>query len=92
VPGALAFVWSLLLILADEIGGLMGSWDSPFRGLGWIKVGIVGHCVLAAASLAVFVTGLRLPSRRRAAVIAAWIIIPIGFGWLLLTGRLVSGS
>lgn len=37
-------------------------------------------------------TGLRHPSRRRAAAITAWMIIPAGFGWLVLTSRLLGGS
>jgi hypothetical protein len=54
--------------------------------------GVAGHCALAAASVLVLVAGLSLPSRRRAAVITAWMIIPLGFGWALLTGHLISGS
>jgi hypothetical protein len=92
LPCVLAFIWSILLIVADGLAGVMGSWDTPMPGLGWIKVGMIGHCALAAASVVVLVAGLRFPSRRRAAVIAAWMIIPAGIGWLLLVGRLVSGS
>jgi hypothetical protein len=36
--------------------------------------------------------GLSRPARRRVAVMAAWLIIPVGFGWLLLLGRLIGGS
>jgi hypothetical protein len=36
--------------------------------------------------------GLRSPSRRRAAAVTAWMIIPVGLGWLVLIGRLFAGS
>jgi hypothetical protein len=92
LPCVLAFIWSVLLILADAIAGVMGSWDTPLPGLGWIKAGIIGNCVLAAASALLLVAGLRLPSRRWATAIAAWLIIPAGFGWFLLITHLLSGS
>ena len=91
LPGALALVWSGLLMIADGLAGVMGSWDTPQPGLyRWVRTGVIGHCVLAAASALVLAAGLRFPSRRRAAAITAWIIIPAGFGWFLLTGRLAS--
>ena len=92
LPGGLALVVSLLFALADGFAGLMGGWDTPLPGLRWIKVAVIGHCVLAAASILLLGAGLKYPSWRRAAVITTWIIIPVGFGWLLLIGRLVSGS
>ncbi|MGO8883064.1 MAG: hypothetical protein ACLPUO_17725 [Streptosporangiaceae bacterium] len=42
LPGTLAFAASGLLIGADGIAGVMGSWDTPEPGLGWIKVAITG--------------------------------------------------
>jgi hypothetical protein len=42
------------------------------------------------ASALALAAGVRFPARRRAAAITAWIIIPVGFGWFLLTGRLGS--
>ena len=92
LPGVLALVWSLLLIVADNLEGVMGSWDTPAPGLRWLWAGVAGHCALAVASVLALVAGLSFPSRRRAAVIAAWMIIPVGFGWTLLTGHLISGS
>jgi hypothetical protein len=92
LPCVLACLWSGLLIVVDGLAGVMGSWDTPMPGLGWIKAGVVGHCVLAAASVLVLATGLRFPSWRRAAVITAWVLIPAGFGWLVLTAHLVTGS
>lgn len=92
LPGVLALAWSLLLIVADNLAGVMGSWDTPAPGLRWLWVGVIGHCALAAASVLVLVVGLSSPSRLRAAAITAWMIIPVGFGWALLTGHLISGS
>lgn len=91
LPGTLALAWSGLLIIADGLAGVMGSWDTPPPGLDrWVRAGVIGHCVLAGISALVLVAGLRFPSRRRAAAITAWIIIPVGFGWFVLTGRLAS--
>jgi hypothetical protein len=86
-----AFAVCGLLIVAEGLAGVMGSWDTPEPGIGWIKVGVIGQCVMAVASVAVLVAGLRQARWRRAAVIAAWAIIPVGFGWFVLTGRLVGG-
>ena len=91
LPGTLALAWSGLLIIADGLAGVMGSWDTPPHGLyRWVRVGVIGHCVLVAASALVLAAGLRFPSQRRAAAVTAWIIIAVGFGWFLLTGRLAS--
>jgi hypothetical protein len=92
LPCVLAFIWSGLLVVADGLAGVMGSWDTPQPGLGWVKAGMIGHCVLAAASVLILVAGLSIPSWRRIAVIAAWAIIPAGVGWVLLATHLISGS
>ena len=89
LPSVLAFLWSWLLIVADDFVSLMGSWDTPQRGLGWITTARIGHSVLAAASVFALVIGLSFPSWRRAAVIAAWMIIPIGLVWVPLA-RLIG--
>jgi len=73
----LALVWSLLLIVADNLAGVIGSWDTPALGLRWLWVGVIGHCALAAASVLVLAVALNFPSRRRAAVMTAWMIIPV---------------
>jgi hypothetical protein len=84
--------WSGLLIIADGLVGVMGSWDTPPPGLyRWVRAGMIGHCALAAAGVLVLAAGLRFPSWRRAAAVTAWVIIPIGCGWFVLTGRLASG-
>lgn len=92
LPGVLALLWSALLILADGATGIVASWDTPMPGARWITTGLVGHCVLGVTSVALLVTGLSIPARRRFAAISAWLIIPVGFGWLLLMGRLIGGS
>jgi len=89
VAAAAAFLASVLFIAFDGFVGVMGSWDTPVPGLWWVRVGIIGHCVLAAAALVLLVLGVN-PARRRAAVIGAWMIIPVGFGWFVLTGRMVG--
>jgi hypothetical protein len=91
LPCVLAFLWSGLLIVADDFASLMGSWDTPQRGLGWITAARIGHSVLAAASVLALVIGLSFPSWRRAAAITAWMIIPIGLGWVPIA-RLIGSS
>jgi hypothetical protein len=92
LPAALAFIASVLFIVADAIAGVMGSWDTPVPNLWWIKFAIIGHCVLAVLALVLLAVGVHNSSWRRVAVIGAWMIIPVGFGWLLLIGRLVSAA
>ena len=45
---------------------------------------------MALASAVLFALGFANSARRRATVVAAWAIIPIGIGWFLLCGRLAS--
>jgi hypothetical protein len=72
LPGGLAVAWSGLLIIADGLAGVMGSWYTPPPGLyRWVRAGMIGHCALAAASVLVL-AGLRFPSWRRAAAVTAW--------------------
>lgn len=89
---ALGFAVSGLLVIADGLAGVMAVWDTPSPGIGWIRVAMAGHCLLAAASVALFVLGVRPSSRRRSEAIAAWLIIPVALGWFLLAGRLAAGS
>src|SRR5215831_17531600 len=91
LPSVLAFLWSGLLIVADDFASLMGGWDTPQRGLGWIMAARIGHSVLAAVSVLALVIGLSFPSWRRAAAITAWMIIPIGLG-LVPLARLIGSS
>jgi len=92
LPGVLALFWSALLILADGATGIMASWDTPVPGARWVAIGLAGHCFLGAASVVLLATGLRIPARRRTAAIGAWLLIPVGFGWLLVMGALVGGG
>ena len=92
LPGVLALFWSALLILADGATGIMASWDTPMPGARWVTVGLAGHCFLGASSVVLLATGLSIPARRRTAAICAWLVIPAGFGWLLVLGQLVGGT
>jgi hypothetical protein len=51
LPAALAFVWSGLLAVGDGYAAVMGSWDTPMPGLGWLGVGAAGQGVLAAVDV-----------------------------------------
>jgi hypothetical protein len=92
LPGVLALLWSALLILADGATGIMASWDTPMPGARWVTAGLAGHCALGVTSVAALAMGLSMPAHRRVAAMTAWLIIPVGFGWLLLLGRLIGGS
>ena len=92
VPCGLAITVSALLAIADGLAGVMASWDTPSPGIGWIRVAIFGHCVLAAASVVLLGLAVRPSSRHRGEAIVAWTIIAAGVAWFLLAGRLASGS
>ena len=88
----IAFAGAGLLALGDAFAMVMGSWDTPAPGLGWLRVGAAGQGVLAAGTVAVLVTGVRQPRWRRAAAITAWVIVAVEFGWFFLTGRLAGAA
>jgi hypothetical protein len=92
LPCVLAFVASGLYVVADLFGKVMGGWDTPAPGLPWLNAAIIGHCVLAVAAVVAAWAGVKFSSRRRAAAITAWMIIPVGFALILLFGRLASSS
>jgi hypothetical protein len=92
VAGVAALAASLLLLVADGLAGVMASWDTPAPGRGWLAVAAAGHVALAGGSVILLAAGLGRPTQRRAAVILAWAIIPIGVLWFLLCGRLASGA
>jgi hypothetical protein len=92
LAGVVALAASLLLLVADGLAGVMASWDTPAPGRGWLAVAAAGHVVLAGGSIILIAAGLGRPPWRRAAVILAWVIIPVGVGWFLLFGRLASGA
>jgi hypothetical protein len=93
LPSVLAFLWSLFLAFIDVVLSLLSNLtDSAPPPQGWVDPAIIGHCVLAGVSVLALVTGLRVPSWRRAAAITAWMVIPVGLGWLVLCTRLLGGS
>jgi hypothetical protein len=93
LPCALAFLWSIFLIFIEFFLALYSNFtDSTPPPMGWVYPAIYGHCVLAGASVLALVVGLRYPSRRRAAAITAWLIIPVALGWLVLIANLLGGS
>jgi hypothetical protein len=82
-----------LLALTDLAGIVMGSWDTPGPGLGWLKAGAIGQfglAVAAVAAVAVLVAGAARPSRRRGAAVMAGTIIALEVGWFLLTRMLAA--
>lgn len=92
LPAVLAFFWSGLLIFTEVVAGLVSNLnDTAPPRLGWVYPAIIGHCLLAGAGVVALVTGLRFPARRRAAAITAWLVIPAGLGWLVLTARVLGG-
>jgi hypothetical protein len=91
VAGVLGLLASLLLLVADGLAGVLNNWGGPPAAGTWLGVAAVGHGVLALASVVLFGVGFWTPGRRRAAVLAAWAIIPVGVGWFVLCGRLAAG-
>ena len=91
LPCVLAFLWSVLVIVAVNFVELMSCLSTCGRGMNGINAVARWHWVLAAVSVLVLVAGLRFPSWRRTAVITAWMIIPVGLGGILIW-RLVGGS
>ena len=87
---ALAVAAAGLLALTDLAGLVMGSWDTPAPGLGWLKAGAIGQLALAAAAVAVLVAGAARPSWRRRAAMLAGAIIALEAGWFLLTRMLAA--
>ena len=90
LTGALAVAAAGLLALTDLAGVVMGSWDTPAPGLGWLKAGAIGQLGLAAAAVAVLVAGTARPSWRRRGAMLAGAIIALEAGWFLLTLMLVT--
>ena len=101
-PGRTHLPWSLwlacalaaavagLLALTDLAGIVMGSWDTPAPGLGWLKAGAIGQLGLAVAAVAALVAGTARPRWRRRAAVMAGAIIALEAGWFLLTRMLAA--
>ncbi|HEY6275416.1 MAG TPA: hypothetical protein VIX86_03720 [Streptosporangiaceae bacterium] len=92
LPSALAIAGAGLFTGTDLIGLIMGSWDTPAPGLGWLRAGAAGQGVLAVAAVAAVITGASSPRWRRSAVIAAWVIFAAEGGWFVVTTGLTRGS
>jgi hypothetical protein len=92
LPAALAVTGAVLFILVDEAGLIMGSWDTPAPGLGWLRAGVAGQVLLAAAALATLITGMTSARWHRTAVVTGWVIVAVGCGWFLVTTLLARSS
>ena len=90
LPCASAVVAGGLFAVVDLAGVVMGSWDTPVAGLGWLKAGAIGQSGLAMAAVAVLIAGAARPSWHRVAAITAYAIIALEIGWFLLTRMLVQ--
>lgn len=90
VACVLAVALAGLLALIDLAGMVMGSWDTPAPGLGWLKAGAIGQVGLAVTAVAVLVAGAARPSGRRRAAVIAGAIIALEAGWFLLTRELAT--
>jgi len=90
LPCVCAVVMAGLFIAVDLAGLIMGSWDTPVAGLGWLKAGAIGQFGLAIAAAAVLIAGVPRPSWHRGAAITACAIIALEVGWFLLTRMLVQ--
>jgi hypothetical protein len=58
----------------------------------WLNAGAIGQWALAIAAAGILVLGLRRPSRRRAAGLIAWALIPLSLAWMLITSSLGRSS
>jgi hypothetical protein len=86
----LAVAAAVLLALTDLAGIVMGSWDTPAPGLGWLKAGAIGQVGLAVAAVTVLIAGAARPSWRRGAAAMAGALIALEAGWFLLTRMLAA--
>ena len=79
-----------LLAVTDVAGVVMGSWDTPAPGLGWLKAGALGQLGLAVTAAAVLGAGAARPRWRRRAAVMAGAVIALEAGWFLLTRMLAT--
>ena len=63
LPCVLAFIWSGFLIFGEIVVVLLSNLtdSGPPPPAGWIYPAVIGHCILAGASVLALVTGLRHP-------------------------------
>ena len=90
LPCVSAVVAGGLVVVAGLAGLVMGSWDTPVAGLGWLKAGAIGQFGLVIVAAAVLITGTGHPTWRRGAALTAYGIITLEIGWFLLTRMLVQ--
>src|SRR5580658_7325987 len=57
LPCVFAVVVGGLFAVVDLAGMVMGSWDTPVAGLGWLKAGAIGQSGLALVAAAVLIAG-----------------------------------
>ena len=90
LPCVSAVVLAALFVVVDVAGMVMGGWDTPVAGLGWLKAGAIGQFGLVMLAVAVLIAGAARPSWHRGAAITAYAIIALEIGWFLLTRMLVQ--
>ncbi len=90
LPCISAVVAGGLFVIIDLAGMVMGSWDTPVAGLGWLKAGASGQFGLAVVAAAVLIAGTAHSSWRRGAAMTGYAIITVEIGWFLLTRLLVQ--
>jgi thiosulfate reductase cytochrome b subunit len=55
---------------------------------GWLTAGSAGQVLLAAAAIALLVVSARSAGQRRWVTAAAWVLIPLSLGWIVVTSVL----
>jgi hypothetical protein len=90
LPGALGIVSTVLLIVADLGGLIMGSWG-PQPGVGWLKSDLAVNIALDVVTVAAVLAGL-LTGMRRTAIVTAWLVIPAGWIAFLITIHLTRNA
>lgn len=90
LPCVSAVVMAGLFVVVDLAGMVMGSWDTPVAGLGWLKAGAIGQFGLVIAAAVVLIASATHPSWHRGAAIAAYAIIVLEIGWFFVTRMLVQ--
>ena len=69
LPCVSAVVAGGLFVVAGLAGLVMGSWDTPVAGLGWLKAGAIGQSGLAVVAAAALIAGVAHPGWHRGAAI-----------------------
>jgi purine-cytosine permease-like protein len=87
VPGVLG-VLSVAAFVVVDLGGLILTAWGPQPGSGWLKANLAVSVALLAVTVATLVLGLSVPGIRRAAIVAAWLVIPVGWVFFLITCQL----